>query len=107
MRCPQCHHDNSTSAKFCSECGAKLEHSGPACGAVNALSSRFCQQCGQSLPPAKSLPSGVSALARQPDTVEASAAPREERRWATVLFADLSDFTALSERMDAEDVKAL
>ena len=31
----------------------------------------------------------------------------EERRWATVLFADLSGFTALAEKMDPEDVKAL
>jgi class 3 adenylate cyclase/tetratricopeptide (TPR) repeat protein len=32
---------------------------------------------------------------------------REERRVATVMFADLSGFTALAETMDAEDVKAL
>jgi class 3 adenylate cyclase/tetratricopeptide (TPR) repeat protein len=29
----------------------------------------------------------------------------EERRWVTVLFADLSGFTRLSERMDPEDVR--
>jgi class 3 adenylate cyclase/tetratricopeptide (TPR) repeat protein len=34
-------------------------------------------------------------------------AAREERRWATLLFADLSGFTALSEGLDPEDVKAL
>jgi class 3 adenylate cyclase/tetratricopeptide (TPR) repeat protein len=38
---------------------------------------------------------------------EAPAAPREERRWATLLFADLSGFTSLSARLDPEDVKAL
>ncbi len=31
----------------------------------------------------------------------------EQRRYATVLFADVSGFTALSERMDPEDVTAL
>jgi len=31
----------------------------------------------------------------------------EERRWATVLFADLSGFTALSERTDPEDVRSM
>jgi class 3 adenylate cyclase len=31
----------------------------------------------------------------------------EERRWATVLFADLSGFTALSERTDPEEVRAM
>jgi class 3 adenylate cyclase/tetratricopeptide (TPR) repeat protein len=42
---------------------------------------------------------------------ESAAAPpagaREERRWATVLFADVAGFTALAERMDPEDVKSL
>ena len=33
--------------------------------------------------------------------------PAEERRWTTVVFADLSGFTALSERMDPEDVRSL
>lgn len=32
---------------------------------------------------------------------------REERRWVTLLFADISGFTAMSEQMDPEDVKAM
>ena len=32
---------------------------------------------------------------------------RDERRWATVVFADLSDFSSIPERLDPEDVKAL
>jgi class 3 adenylate cyclase/tetratricopeptide (TPR) repeat protein len=32
---------------------------------------------------------------------------REERRWVTVLFANVSGFTALAEQMDPEDVKIL
>ena len=37
----------------------------------------------------------------------AAEAPPEERRQATVLFADLSGYTAAAERMDPEAVKAL
>jgi class 3 adenylate cyclase len=33
--------------------------------------------------------------------------PAEERRWATVVFADVCGFTVLSERMDPEDVRAV
>jgi class 3 adenylate cyclase/tetratricopeptide (TPR) repeat protein len=33
--------------------------------------------------------------------------PAEERRWATVVFADVCGFTGLSERMDPEDVRTL
>ena len=31
----------------------------------------------------------------------------EERRWASIVFADLSGFTALAERLDPEDAKEL
>ena len=37
----------------------------------------------------------------------ATAIPPEERRQVTVLFADLSGYTAFAERMDPEDVKSL
>ncbi|MFN2490056.1 MAG: adenylate/guanylate cyclase domain-containing protein [Actinomycetota bacterium] len=33
--------------------------------------------------------------------------PSEERRWATVLFADLSGYTTLSETTDPEDLRAI
>ncbi|HET6281388.1 MAG TPA: adenylate/guanylate cyclase domain-containing protein [Polyangia bacterium] len=55
----------------------------PVCGAANPAAQKFCGTCGNRL----------------------DAAPRtEERRLATVLFADVSGFTAMSERMDPEDV---
>jgi len=52
----------------------------------------FCPGCGLKL--------GVAAPA---PTVGADA----DRRAATVLFADLSGFTAISERLDPEDVRRL
>jgi class 3 adenylate cyclase/tetratricopeptide (TPR) repeat protein len=54
------------------------------CGAENPASGRFCGQCGAQ----------IFALP-------------EERRWVTVVFADLSGFTALAETMDPEDVRVL
>jgi len=52
----------------------------------------FCPGCGLKL-----------AAAAPAPTVETDA----DRRAATVLFADLSGYTAVSERMDPESVKAL
>lgn len=52
----------------------------------------FCPGCGSKLAPA------VAAPPR---------AAHADRRSATVLFADLSGFTAISERLDPEDVRAL
>src|SRR5207302_5542434 len=60
----------------------------------------FCGACGAPLAsaaPPTAAPAPASAISPS----------REERRWATVLFADLSGFTAMAERMDPEDVKAL
>ena len=49
-----------------------------------------------------------AALAPMREKLAALQAPAEEqRKQVTVLFADVSGFTALSERMDAEDVGAL
>jgi len=52
----------------------------------------FCPGCGQKLTAAPAVP---------------AAAPDADRRTATVLFADLSGFTAISERLDPEDVRRL
>jgi class 3 adenylate cyclase/tetratricopeptide (TPR) repeat protein len=86
--------------RFCGQCGAPLSQICAACGQQNPPHHRFCGNCGTPLTTAPAPPSAaeVSTIA---------SVPREERRWATLLFADLSGFTAMSERMDPEDVKAL
>ena len=58
------------------------------CGQENPEGARFCLACGQPL--------------------EAGAAgARDERRFVSVVFVDLVGFTARSERLDPEDVRAL
>src|SRR5215510_7248229 len=49
MRCPQCEHENKDGAKFCNECGNKLEVVCPACATLNSPGSKFCNECGASL----------------------------------------------------------
>ena len=79
-------------------CGAELSPRCPECGAENPVGAKFCIECGTALSPA-SQPTGAPASTPE--------APPEERRQATVLFADLSGYTAAAERMDPEAVKAL
>ena len=74
------------------------------CTAPNPLGSKFCNECGQALDSPKT---GAAECTLPSLKVTDSATPREERRWATLLFADLSGFTNLSEQLDPEDVKAL
>jgi class 3 adenylate cyclase/tetratricopeptide (TPR) repeat protein len=64
-----------------------------ACGTENPAVARFCMSCGNALAGGGAHP--------------APERPPEERRQVTVLFADLSGYTAVAERMDPEAVKAL
>jgi class 3 adenylate cyclase/tetratricopeptide (TPR) repeat protein len=67
-----------------------------ACGTENPSQARFCMSCGASL-----------AAGGAPPPAAAPEQPPEERRQVTVLFADLSGYTAVAERMDPEAVKGL
>jgi class 3 adenylate cyclase/Tfp pilus assembly protein PilF len=49
----------------------------------------------------------VAALREKLSALEATEAPASQRKQITVLFADVSGFTALAEKLDAEDVTAL
>jgi len=48
--CPICSAENAPGAKFCKECGSKLEAATsitcPACGTSNPANSKFCSSCG-------------------------------------------------------------
>ena len=64
------------------------------CGFEAPADFAFCPKCGMRLAPA-------------PPPPPPPAAPEGDRRPVTVLFADLAGFTALSEGLDAEDVRAI
>jgi class 3 adenylate cyclase/tetratricopeptide (TPR) repeat protein/ribosomal protein L40E len=100
--CQQCGAENPERAQFCMSCGTALAPSCPSCGAENPAGAKFCIECGADLGAA--LPGSAAAPAASPT---AAASPPEERRQATVLFADLSGYTAAAERMDPEAVTAM
>jgi class 3 adenylate cyclase len=94
------------------ECGAALERACATCGAAAPEEARFCISCGAPLPGAP-LPGAEQAsreAADQPPPLASPAAVSQEpdeRRTATVLFADLSGYTAIAEGLDPESVKRL
>ena len=94
MRCPKCEFDNKEEAKFCKKCGTKLEVVCPSCGHPYEEDSLFCEQCGRRL-------EGVAAGEREVPEHEG------ERKYVTVLFSDLSGYTAMSEKLDPEEVKEI
>ncbi len=101
MICPSCGTENRTGAKFCGGCGAALVLGCPSCGEPYEHGQRFCNDCGAPLDD-----DAASALSPA-SPVGIREAPVAERRFVSVLFADLVGFTTLSEARDAEDVREL
>lgn len=108
MTCPNCGADNPPGARFCVSCGQPLPRVCPNCGADNPSGARFCNQCGANLDALSPAPaSEVGASVPTPGVETDEAEEIEQRRVVTVLFADLTSSTALSESLDAEEMRAL
>jgi class 3 adenylate cyclase/tetratricopeptide (TPR) repeat protein len=110
MKCPKCQFENPADAKFCNECGNKLELVCPQCTKVNPAGSKFCNECGQSLAQIVSANDfqGSSESSSSPSIMpEASSLSEGERRQATVVFSDLSGYTSMNEKLDPEEVQKI
>lgn len=94
MNCSQCGREGAAGASFCSGCGADLRARCGGCGRISDPGARFCAGCGNEL--------ATNAAGSAPS--EAAPLLRGERRIATVLFSDLSGYTALGEQLDPEEV---
>ncbi len=92
MKCPNCQSLNEDRQKFCRTCGARLGVVCPGCGTVILPSDRFCAQCGIELKP-KEAPQKIQEEVPS------------ERKHVTALFADISGYTTLGERLDPEELK--
>jgi class 3 adenylate cyclase/tetratricopeptide (TPR) repeat protein len=120
MQCPKCQTVNNDIAKFCLECGKKLEVKCSQCGHLAPPSAKFCDKCGQSLTSTdttsvrelsfdekiqkiqKYLPGGLTEkILAQRGKIEG------ERKQVTVLFADMENFTPLVEKLGPEEAYAI
>ena len=109
--CQACGTENPDGARFCMACGAGLERGCPACGTPAPAEAKFCMACGASLDDAAGAPAPADRPEQRSGAVSTPPGGREslpeERRQVTVLFADLSGYTAVAETMDPEAVKGL
>jgi len=113
MKCPKCQFENPAGINFCGECGVKLERLCPGCNSPNPLNFKFCGECGHNLISAKEITEQkfeAENLGPRPSTKKSSSdvAPLVgERKHVTVLFSDLTGYTAMSEKLDPEEVKEI
>src|SRR5579872_6471614 len=98
MNCPSCGERVASGTNFCGLCGTPLPWLCLACSCENAPRNRFCGSCGSAR---TTLSSGAPASGG--DIIPPSS--DAERRQLTVMFADMVGSTALSTRLDPEDLR--
>jgi len=111
LRCPKCQFDNPMVASFCVECGEKLENKCQSCGFNNEPTFKFCAKCGRDLRAPKEAPPidfdqpqsyTPKFLADKILTTRSSI--EGEKKFVTVFFADVANYTSISEKLDPEEV---
>ncbi len=113
MKCPRCQTENRADARFCEDCGARMEASCPSCGHPVGPGKKFCGNCGASLTeqaaarPVGRAPESYTPkhLAEKIRTARADLAG--ERKQVTVLFADLKGSMELLADRDPEEARRL
>ena len=111
MKCPKCQTDNPETRKFCRECGLNLSQVCPQCGSENLPEDKFCGDCGQALVETKAAPP-IDYSEPQTYTpkfladkiITARTSIEGERKLVTVLFADVANYTSMTEKLGPEEV---
>jgi hypothetical protein len=112
MKCPKCQTENRDGIKFCEDCGNKLEIKCPSCGVLIPHGKNFCGECGHNLqgpkePPDYSKPQSYTPRFLADKILTFRSSIEGERKLVTVFFADVANFTTLSEKLDPEEVHQL
>ena len=105
IQCSSCLATLPEAAKFCIKCGAPAPSVCSACGFSNVAYANFCAECGAKLAAVRSNEVQTAPpFASSPFATDVNLAS-VERRQLTVLFCDLVGSTALSSRLDPEELR--
>jgi hypothetical protein len=111
MKCPRCQAANDAGARFCEDCGARLEAACPSCGTPVTPGKKFCRSCGAVLTtePAGRVASPESYIPKHlaEKILTSKAALEGERKQVTVLFADLKGSMELLADRDPEEARKI
>ncbi len=111
MKCLKCGAEQPESAKFCNECGDKMDLACPQCGGRNPSGSKFCNECGYDLRKPKETkpldfdrPHAYTPKHLAEKILTSRSSIEGERKIVTVMFADVANSTAMFEKLDPEAV---
>jgi class 3 adenylate cyclase len=106
-----CQAENNAGARFCEDCGARLEAACPSCGTAVTPGKKFCRSCGAALTtePAGRFASPESYTPKHlaEKILTSKSALEGERKQVTVLFADLKGSMELLADRDPEEARKL
>lgn len=112
MKCYNCNYSNDINKLLCNNCNHRIAIKCPYCGYLNSLLNKFCNIC------AKEIDIITEVVLSNEEKSEAINSPdqsniqkkseikyQSDRRLCTIMVADISGFTTLSEKMDPEDLQ--
>ena len=109
--CLKCGNENPIGATICSQCAIPLTRTCLSCGFDSPANFKFCGNCGAKLyapldrtatPDTRQPLAMPDALAQKISSVGKQL--EGERRTVTILFSDISGYTAIAEKLDPEQV---
>jgi Double zinc ribbon/Adenylate and Guanylate cyclase catalytic domain len=110
MPCPRCQTQNDPGARFCEDCGARLEMACPSCGALVTAGKKFCRSCGTPLTPEPTRFGSLESYTPKhlaEKILTSKAALEGERKQVSVLFADLKGSMELLADRDPEEARKI
>jgi class 3 adenylate cyclase len=109
MICLRCQAANPEDARFCAECGARLELPCPKCRRPAGVDKKFCSACGAALTPAGryQAPDAYTPKHLAERILTSKSALEGERKQVTILFADIKGSMELLAGRDPEEARQI
>src|ERR1700722_259813 len=103
MKCSTCQSENAAETSFCTNCGSSLYRVCPQCKHRNIPTARYCVECGSGIVPTSDIRQTDGIQPKRSEIPTFQTARDGERKFVTILFADIVDSTRLIEKMEPDE----
>ena len=103
MKCLTCRSENAADASFCINCGSSLYRVCLQCRHRNAPTARYCVECGSGIVPPSDVRQTDGIQPKRSDGSTIQMVGDGERKFVTILFADIVNSTRLIEKMEPDE----